>query len=184
MVLKRTVTLDASTPTQVAKRLKRIERKQNLYGPTKLTRAIITTNAGNLADGALRAVQITNVVSDAKFVRVSIKGYLGGQNVDAYLVQSPTATAPVYADFTPTIGGTLTANAGPEERGFAIWKHYLSLNGGGNFSIVQKFKFGFCANYESVGGATGKNLWLVFKNDSGAGVSPEATIETFSSATV
>lgn len=183
MALKRTVTLDATTPIQVAKRLKRIERKQNLYGPTKLVRAIVTTDAGNLADGALRAVQLS--LFDSKTVRVSIKGYLGGQNVDAYLVQTPTTTAPVYADFTPTIGGCLTVDAGPSNKGLAVWKHYLSLNGGANFSIVQKFKFGFETTYDSSGlTATGKQLWLVFKNDSGAGVSPQATIEYFYSSNV
>lgn len=181
MALKRTVTLDATNATQVAKRLKRVERKQNLLGPTKFIRAVATTDAGNLADGALRAVQLT--LYDSKCIRVSIKGSLGAQGVDAYLVQSPTTTAPVYGDFTPTIGGCLTVAAGPADKGFAIWKHYLSLNGGTNFSIVQKFKFGFETQYDQSGiTAYGKQLWLVFKNDSGAGVSPQATIEYFYSA--
>lgn len=183
MTLKRTVTLDSTTASQVAKRLKRVERKQKLYGPSKLIRAIGSTDAGNLADGALRAVQLT--LYNSKVVRISVKGYLGGSNVDAYIVQTPTTTAPVYADFNPTIGGCLTVAAGPTERGLAIWKHYLSLNGGSNFSMVQKFKYGFEATYDDQGlTSTGKQLWLVFKNDSGAGVSPQASIEYWYTATV
>lgn len=181
MTLKRTVTLDASSSvTQVAKRLKRVERKQSMLGPSKFLRDVATTDAGALNDGALRAVQLSNAIQDVKIARIIIKGYLGGANVDCYLVQSPTATAPVYSDFTPTIGGNLTVASAPDEKGFAIWKHYLSLNGGANFSITQKFKFGFISHYEgNAMASTGKQLWLVFKNDSGAAVSPQATAEIF-----
>lgn len=179
MVLKRSISFSQDSQASVAKRLKRVERKQNLYGPTKLLRNVLTTDAGALADGAIRTVALW-VASDTKIIRVSIKGYLGGTGVDAYLLQAEPAIGVSYSNFTPTIGGCLSTGSGPHEEGCVIWKHYLSLNGGTNFSITQKFKYGFTSLYDSsLMSGTGKQLYFVIKNDSGAAVSPQATIEVW-----
>lgn len=180
MTLKRTVTIDASTPSQVTKRLKKVERKQNLYGANKLSYHVISGTA-TTADGAVTAVKIEPAVNyDGKFVRVTAKGSLGGEKVDVYLVQTPTVTAPVYTDFAGVIGGCLVDASAPDGKGLALWKHYLSLNGGVNFSMVQKFKYGFVANYnESASVYAGKQLYFVIKNDSGASVTTEYCIELY-----
>lgn len=172
--MKRTVTIDALTPkSSLAKRLKRVERKQQLYGPSKLARTIHTFNS-NVNDGAVSYVQLS---SNGKIFRVQVRGFLGAEGVDAYLLQTPTQAVPVYADFTPTIGGCIANGKGPGETGLVVWKHYLSLNGGTNFSITQRFKYGFDTTYDAAFALTGKALWLVIKNDSGAQVTPQFTIE-------
>lgn len=177
MALKRQGAIQSYMSAPVAKRLKRLERKVARNKPeTKVKTFAVTATVAD-ASVSVTELKIENGTypyamtgSKAKILRVEIIGTLGSQFADAYLVQSHTDSAPVYGDFTATVGGSI-AQTGAATRNdeFTIWKQYLNLGGGSNFRILQRFKYGYTIHGDVFNNTTIKNaLYLIVKNNSGS----------------
>lgn len=178
MALKRQGAIQTYMNAPVAKRLKRLERKVARNKPeTKVKTFPITATVAD-ATVSVTELKIENGAtpyamtgSKAKILRVEIIGTLGSQFADAYLVQSHTDSAPVYGDFTATVGGQIanTFAGGTRSDEFTIWKQYLNLGGGSNFRILQRFKYGYTVHLDVNNNTTIKNpLYLIVKNNSGS----------------
>lgn len=180
MALKRQGAIQTYTSMPVAKRLRRLERKVARNRPETKVKTFAVTGA--VANAAISATELkieegqqpyAMTGSKAKVLRVEVVGTQGGQFTDVYLVQSHTNSAPVYGDFTATVGGTIANSfaGGTQADEFTVWRHFLNLGGGSNFRIIQRFKYGYTIHLDAGANATIKNpLYVVVKNNSGAEV--------------
>jgi len=163
-----------------AKRLKKLEKRvNNIYRSvdTKPNRSVLD-QTGTVNNGTVAVVRITgNYLADIKVLSVQVRGNLGNEAIDLYLVQSNTSTAPVYADFQALTGGFLADGKNDQ---FHIWKHYNPTGGSTNARIIQRWSKGFICPQDLSGDSTGKGLYLVIKNNTGSNHAVSLCIETYS----
>lgn len=184
MALKRQGAIQTYMSVPVAKRLKRLERKVARNRPeTKVKTFAVTgtvlNNAASVTELKIEEGTYSYAMAGgrAKVLRVEVMGTQGSQFADVYLVQSHTNTAPTYAKFSATVGGTIAnTGAGTYSEDFTVWRHVLNLGGGSNFRIIQRFKYGYTIHLDAASNATVKNpLYVVIKNNTGADINVSYT---------
>lgn len=105
--------------------------------------------------------------------RVEVRGHTS-QLADIYLLNGPGGwiISPAYTDFSPNMGGCITANKSHE---FKLIKQHWNTQGPiGNFFIVHRFKYPMVVEYagDALNACCKNQLWLVIKNS----VSPTTSI--------
>lgn len=166
----------------IAKRLKRVEIQ------TRRNKAEMKMQdfnvQGAVADGAIASVMELTAITEGsganerhgnkiRIHRVEVRGNLGGDNVDLYLIQCHTTTVPSYVSFNAYMGGHTTVDTSNTQ--FTEWrycngKRFKDFNG-----IRQSFKYGYTAKYNAAlsTSCVDNRLVVIVKNDTGA----SATVE-------
>lgn len=157
MTMKRTVTLEGSSATQVAKRLRKVERLASHNKPEM--RTITFSSQGTLTDDQLVNVNLTNIAQGNSIAsrngdrirvwRVEVRG-LAAPELDHYLFQLKTTSEPTIAVFGPPSGAFLVDSETNSR--FVEWKHYRNLYGGGGggdspLKYTVKWKNGMIVRY-------------------------------------
>lgn len=172
----------AAPSSQMAKRLKRVERKVAARKP-EMKHATFESETANVPDNTAVSLDLTNIAQgDAvnqregnkiKIWRVEVRGQ-GSNRIDQYVIQAHNDKAPGTTTFTQYAGAfLLTADTNTN---FTEWKHYANTNqqvGDYNaFKYSVKFKYGIVARYEgSLGNdITDNRLFWIGLNRSGTAV--------------
>lgn len=160
-----------------AKRLKRVERRVNMYKPEMKSNnySAVTTSVASAGFFATRLTGLAQgtktdqrIGQKAKMFRLEIRG-MADPGLDIYLVQSKSAVAPVAGDFTTGVGGFVKdGNTNLVEWRYLRPKPDQVTNS--PFRITQSFKTGFNLEYtDDVTTYLAKNcFYLVVRNDTAA----------------
>ena len=157
-----------------------IRRMKRQIGANKseLKRITYQGSTGNVLTGALASIELTNIIQgdddDQRIgrklhvVSVDIRAYMPNTAVDTYLIKSHDDSLPIYVDFDPVVGGHITQTARYEKRELKYIRNYAST--GFHLAYQHRFKNGLPVFYKGAEGTDGlrNNLFLVFKNDTGA----------------
>lgn len=172
----------AVTTRTVAKRLRRVEF---LAARNKAEMKMQDFNvAGAVADGAIASVMELSAIAEGaganerhgnkiRIHRVEIRGNLGSDNADGYLIQCHTTTVPSYGSFSAYMGGHTTVDTSNTQ--FSEWRYLNGKYFKDHNGIRQGFKYGYTAKYNAALSTSCVDNRLVFvvKNDTGAQIDVE-----------
>lgn len=167
----------AAPSSQMAKRLKTIERRVNAAKP-EMKHATFdltsTVTAGTAVVGGLTGISQGDTINTRagdriKVWRVEIRG-TASSLLDTYVLQAHGATAPVAADFNSTFGAFVLDSS--LNTRFTEWRHYRNLNEGANdagYKVVIRFKTGIVVKYNGTTSTPVQNgLYFVALNRGGS----------------
>lgn len=184
----------STTTTRSYPRMKRVLVRR--YRPRKRARTLVRFKPemkmqdfnfqGNIADGALGSVvELTQIAEGSganerhgnkiRIHRVEIRGSLGADNADAYLIQCHTTTVPSYASFIAFQGGHTTVDQ--SNTTFTEWRYLNGKYFKDHNGVRQSFRLGYTAKYNAALATSCVDNRLVFiiKNDTGAQITSEVS---------
>lgn len=139
---------------------------------------------GAVADGAIASVMELTAIAEGsganerhgnkiRIHRVEIRGTLGADEVDLYLIQCHTTTVPSYASFSAFMGGHTTVDTSNTQ--FTEWRYINGKKFKDQGGLRQPFRLGYTAKYNAAlsSSCVDNRLVVVVKNDSGGQVTPE-----------
>lgn len=189
MVAKRVLFPRSPATMPVKKRLRRVERIAALRKPEMKMQDFNYVNA-TLADGALATIVELTAIAEGtgvnerignriKIHRIEVRGTLGAENVDAYIIQGHTTTAPVYANFYAYQGSHLLADDSHTK--FTEWRYINGRTFIDRSGLRHRFPIGYTAKYNAnlSTSCVDNRLWFVVKNDTGAAVSVEYSLRVW-----
>lgn len=140
--------------------------------------------SGAVADGALSTIQELTAIAEGsganerhgnrvRIHRVEIRGDLGADNADFYLMQCHTTTVPSYASFIAYQGGHTTVDTSNTQ--FTEWRYMNGKQFKDHGGLRHSFRLGYTAKYNAALSTSCVDNRLVFfvKNDTGAAIDVE-----------
>lgn len=141
---------------------------------------------GAIADGALSTVQELTAIAEGsganerhgnrvRIHRVEIRGTLGDDAADFYLMQCHTTTVPSYVSFIAYQGGHTTVDTTNTQ--FTEWRYMNGKQFKDKGGCRHSFRMGYTAKYNAALSTSCVDNRLVFfvKNDTGGSITAELT---------
>lgn len=139
---------------------------------------------GAVGDGAISSVMELTAIAEGsganerhgnkiRIHRVEIRGTLGDDDADGYLIQCHTTTVPSYASFSAYMGGHTTVDTSNTQ--FTEWRYINGRKFNDKAGLRQSFRYGYTAKYNAAlsSSCVDNRLVFVVKNDTGASITPE-----------
>jgi len=174
-------------PATMAKRLKRVERIQGRRKPE--VKYAVFTHSGAIADMAASTVELTAIAqgndvnertgNHIKLLRVDVRGDVGDNNLDYYIIQCHTTAAPIYGNFNAQQGGAISTIDNNTK--FTEWKYMSGYKLKDTGRLMHRFKYGIKAKYNgtATSNCVDNRIYLFIKNNTGASHSPNFTVRVW-----
>ena len=187
MALKRQGAIQTYHTMPLAKRLRRVERVQARRKPE--SKYAVFTHSGAIADMNVTTVELTAIAQGSdvsertgnhiKLLRCDVRGDVGDNNLDYYIIQCHTTSAPGYSNFNAQQGGAISTIDNNTK--FTEWKYMSGYKMKDVGRLMHRFKYGIKCKFNGTASSNcvDNRVFLFIKNNTGASHSPNLTVRVW-----